>query len=106
MKHLGREGYRETVKECMRRTRIARDRINSNPLLRSAIEPVINIIGIKSKEVALDTLMLKLEAKGWSVSTSPFPPTLRLIVMPHVTEGALNAFLNDLDEAATTIPAE
>ncbi|RDE13484.1 MAG: tyrosine decarboxylase MfnA [Candidatus Thorarchaeota archaeon] len=106
MKHLGREGYRETVKECMRRTRIAKDRINRNPLLRSAIEPVINIIGIKSKEVALDTLVLRLEAKGWSVSTSPFPPTLRLIVMPHVTEGALNAFLNDLDEAATTIPAE
>lgn len=106
MKHLGREGYQEIVKECMRRTRIARDRINNNPLLGSAIEPVMNIIGIKSKEVPLEKLVHRLETKGWRPSTSPIPPTLRLIVMPHVTEGALNAFLNDLDEAATTIPAE
>lgn len=106
MKHLGREGYREIVKECMRRTHIALDRINHNPMLRSAIEPVLNIIGIMSKEVPLKRVVLKLEAKGWRVATSPVPPTLRLVIMPHVSEGPLNAFLNDLDEAATTIPAD
>jgi tyrosine decarboxylase/aspartate 1-decarboxylase len=106
MKHLGREGYREIVRECMRRTYIAVDRINHNPMLKSAIEPVMNIIGIMSKEVSLERVVLRLEAKGWRVATSPVPPTLRLVIMPHVSEGPLNAFLNDLEEAATTIPAE
>ncbi|MFW9957660.1 MAG: tyrosine decarboxylase MfnA [Candidatus Odinarchaeota archaeon] len=106
MKHLGREGYRMIVKECMRRTYIAKHRINHNPMLKSAIEPVMNIIGIMSKEVPLERVVLRLETKGWRVATSPVPPTLRLVIMPHVTEGSLNAFLNDLEEAATTIPAE
>jgi hypothetical protein len=46
-----------------------------------------------------------MELKGWRMSTSPLPPSIRLVVMPHITQGTLNAFFNDLDEAASIIPA-
>lgn len=106
MKHLGRQGYREIVKDCMRRTAIAKERISINPMLKSAINPVMNIIGVMSKEVPLELVVERLERKGWRVATSPTPKSLRLVIMPHVTDGALNAFMNDLDEAATVIPAD
>jgi tyrosine decarboxylase/aspartate 1-decarboxylase len=106
MKHLGREGYRSIVDGCMRRTRIAIERIEQNPMLTSAIRPVMNIIGIQSKEVKLQTIVNEMEKRNWRMATSPYPPTLRLVVMPHVTDGSLHAFFNDLDEISTTIPAE
>jgi hypothetical protein len=40
------------------------------------------------------------------MATSPLPPSLRLVIMPHVTTGALNAFFNDLNQVSTTIPAD
>ena len=105
MKHLGRKGYREIVATCMKRTDHVIHRIQQNPLLTTPIKPVMNIVGIQSREVSLDHIVEKMEARGWRMATSPFPPTLRLVVMPHVTEGAINAFFNDLDDISSTIPA-
>lgn len=105
MKHLGREGYRRNVKECMERTLLAKERIDDNPLLSLAIEPVMNMLAIESKEVPISTLVQEMEKRGWRMATSPIPLTLRLVIMPHMTTGALNAFFNDLEEVATTIPA-
>jgi tyrosine decarboxylase/aspartate 1-decarboxylase len=106
MKHLGREGYREIVADCMKRTAHAMGRIEDNPMIQSAIKPVMNLIGVESKEVPLDRVVGLMETRGWRMATSPLPPTLRLVIMPHVTEGALNAFFNDLDEVTTTIPPD
>jgi tyrosine decarboxylase/aspartate 1-decarboxylase len=106
MKHLGRSGYREIVRGCMAQTHLARERIEGNPLLELVIEPVMNILGIQSKEVPLPTIIMKMEKRGWRMAASPLPPSLRLVVMPHVTTGALNAFFNDLNEVSTTIPAD
>ncbi|MHA1924619.1 MAG: tyrosine decarboxylase MfnA [Candidatus Thorarchaeota archaeon] len=106
MRHLGRIGYREMVRSCMTRTQLGQERIEENPLLSLAIEPVMNILGIKSKEVPLDAIVNQMEKRGWRMATSPLPPSLRFVVMPHVTTGAMNAFFNDLDEVSTTVPAD
>ncbi|MHA2134714.1 MAG: tyrosine decarboxylase MfnA [Candidatus Thorarchaeota archaeon] len=103
MKHLGRSGYRSVVGECMRRTMMVKDRIENNPLLTLAIQPVMNILGIESKEVSIDMIAERMERRGWRMATSPKPPTIRLVVMPHMTDGSINAFLNDLDEISTTV---
>ena len=103
MKHLGREGYRQTVSECMKRTEYALRRIDQNPMLGTAIKPLMNLIGLVSKRTPLDNLVRKMEEKGWRLATSPLPPTLRLVIMPHVTEGALKAFFDDLDEVTSTM---
>jgi len=106
MKHLGREGYRKIVRDCMNRTMLGKERVDDNPLLSLAVDPVMNILGIESKEVPLDMIVKEMETKGWRMATSPIPPTIRVVVMPHVSTGALNAFFNDLDRASTTIPPD
>jgi tyrosine decarboxylase/aspartate 1-decarboxylase len=106
MNHLGREGYRQVVAGCMQVTDMLAERVMKNPMLDLAIKPVMNILGIKSREVPLETIVEKMEARGWRMATSPLPPTLRLVVMPHVTEGTANAFFNVLDEVSTTIPPD
>ena len=105
MKHLGKEGYRKVVAECMRRTEMAKERLETNPLLAQVIEPVMNIIGICSKERPIERITEEMEVKGWRMATSPIPKSIRLVIMPHVTDGAINVLFNDLDEVSTTIPA-
>ncbi|MHA2354739.1 MAG: tyrosine decarboxylase MfnA [Candidatus Thorarchaeota archaeon] len=106
MKHLGRVGYRNIVSDCMKRTQLGEERVEDNPLLELAIDPVMNILAIKSIELPIDSVVLKMEKRGWRMATSPLPQSLRLVIMPHVTTGAMNAFFNDLDEVSTTIPAD
>ncbi|MHA1882926.1 MAG: tyrosine decarboxylase MfnA, partial [Candidatus Thorarchaeota archaeon] len=105
MKHLGREGYRAIVRDCMKRTKIAKGRVDVSPLLKVAINPVMNIIGIQSIERPNEQIVVDMEKKGWNLAISPLPPTIRLVIMPHVTFGTLNAFFNDLDDIASTIPS-
>lgn len=85
---------------------LGKERVDDNPLLSLAVDPVMNILGIESKEVPLDMIVKEMETKGWRMATSPIPPTIRVVVMPHVSTGALNAFFNDLDRASTTIPPD
>jgi hypothetical protein len=66
----------------------------------------MNILGIMSKEVPLNVIVSEMEKRGWRMATSPLPPSLRLVVMPHVTTGAMNAFFNDLNDVSTTVPAD
>jgi tyrosine decarboxylase/aspartate 1-decarboxylase len=104
IKSLGRAGYRKVVNYCMQLTQHAKDRIETSGLLKLVIDPVMNVIGIVSREAHLDDVVSLMEMKGWRMATSPLPASIRLVVMPHITEGTLNAFFNDLDEAASIIP--
>ncbi|MHA1772219.1 MAG: tyrosine decarboxylase MfnA [Candidatus Thorarchaeota archaeon] len=104
MKHLGRKGYREIVRGCMEQTDYIMERVRHNPMLRAAIEPIMNIVGIESREVPVSTIIELMEKRGWRMAASPLPPTMRIVVMPHVTRGSINAFFNDLDDVSTTIP--
>jgi len=106
MKHLGRAGYRRTVRDCMDKTMLGKERVEDNPMLSLAIDPVMNILGIKSKEVPLEVVVKEMERKGWRMVTSPIPSSVRVVLMPHVSAGALNAFFNDLDRVSTTIPPD
>ncbi|MFX1604199.1 MAG: hypothetical protein ACFFCK_12015, partial [Promethearchaeota archaeon] len=103
---LGRAGYRRIVRDCMDRTMLAKERVEDNPMLSLAIDPIMNILGIKSKEVPLEVVVREMERKGWRMVTSPAPSSIRLVLMPHVSAGALNAFFNDLDRVSTTIPPD
>ncbi|MHA2380000.1 MAG: tyrosine decarboxylase MfnA [Candidatus Thorarchaeota archaeon] len=106
MKHLGRAGYRKTVRDCMDRTMLGKERVEDNLMLSLAIDPIMNILGIKSKEVPLEIVVKEMERKGWRMTTSPVPPSIRVVLMPHVSTGALNALFNDLDRVSTTIPSD
>lgn len=104
MKTLGRAGYRRIVRFCMSLIQHAKERVETSGLLKLVIDPVMNILGVIPREAPLEDVVSMMELKGWRMSTSPIPPSLRLVVMPHISEGILNAFFNDLDEAASIIP--
>ena len=90
---LGREGYRRIVAQCMRHTRTIADRAKEGGL-DLAIEPVMNIVGIRVRDV--EAVQRALDARGWKVSTARHPPALRVVVMPHITAKVADAFADDL----------
>jgi len=97
LRHMGREGYRRTVKRCMQMTfRLASglERIDG---LRLVTRPTLNIVGIKSKGLSTELLAQTLRRRGWAVAL--FPDHIRIVVMPHVTASHIDVFLEDLNDA-------
>lgn len=90
---LGREGYRRNVEECMRRTR-SLARAVKDMGLSLVTEPVTNILAVKLK----DPIGVKehLERRGWHLSVTKHPEALRLVMMPHVTDEALDVLIEDM----------
>jgi len=93
MRSLGREGYAKIVSRCMKNTRtiVARAR---EAEIEPVVEPVMNIAAFPVPDV--ESAQRGLDASGWKVSTSPNPPALRIVVMPHITAKAAAAFADDL----------
>jgi len=93
MTHLGREGYKKIVKRCISMTHSlvggARG-LGIKPL----IEPVMNIVALDVPN--LDEVRKKLRDKGWNTSITRSPRAMRLIIMPHLSEDAVEMFISDL----------
>lgn len=91
MVSLGRDGYRRIVKDCMANTRLLaegfRD-LGAEPI----IEPVMNILGVRAKDVP--AAVAAFAGRGWNVSTTRIP-SLRFVVMPHVTKAKVGELLDD-----------
>jgi tyrosine decarboxylase/aspartate 1-decarboxylase len=94
LKYLGREGYRRVVGQCMRLTRSLAERIPTIKGLNVVTEPTMNIIGFKSERSDIRQIAQELRVRGWAVSL--FPSYIRIAVMPHVKEGHIERFLEDL----------
>lgn len=95
MTHLGREGYREIVENCMKMTGRLVEGVREfgvEPL----IEPVMNIAALDVPE--LENTRKKLRSKGWMTSITRAPKAMRLIVMPHLSEEALELFISDFED--------
>lgn len=93
MMHLGEEGYRKIVERCMKITDMlvegARE-IGVEPLL----SPVMNIVALDVPDI--DEVRKKLRIKGWTTSITRNPKGMRLIIMPHIDEKTIEAFISDL----------
>jgi len=94
MKHLGKDGYRRIVDQCMELTDMvvagARE-IGIEPL----IEPVMNVVALDVPDADLVRKRLRKEF-GWQVSITRTPRALRLVLMPHLTTENIELFLHDL----------
>lgn len=96
MKHLGRKGYRKIVKNCMRLTlKLARE-IPKIAGLRTATEPTMNIVGLKSEEFDIRRIAEELRLRKWAIAL--FPHHIRIVIMPHVQEPHIEELLQDLNE--------
>jgi len=93
MRYLGKDGYRLIVKECMDHTVLLTNKMKALGL-EPVIEPVLNIATFKVPDA--QTARKRLCDMGWFISTTSGPEALRMVVMPHVTEGVIDAFAADL----------
>lgn len=93
--HLGREGYRKIVKECMRLTLRLAEEIPRITGLKLTIEPTMNVIGLTSDSFNVQQIAQELREKGWAVSL--FPDHIRIVIMPHVKEMHVQRLLQDLN---------
>ncbi|MBU4076708.1 MAG: tyrosine decarboxylase MfnA [Euryarchaeota archaeon] len=95
MTHLGQEGYRKIVSNCMKMTRRLVEEVREfgvEPL----IDPVMNIVALDVP--SLEEVRKRLRAKGWSTSITRSPRAMRLVIMPHLKDEALTRFIRDLKE--------
>ncbi len=95
MKYLGREGYKKISNQCMEITKLLYEGIIESGF-EVVTEPQLNIVAFKSKNLSVDELARRLENLGWAVSKSSYPRAIRVIVMPHIKEKHVKAFIEDL----------
>nr|QNO53081.1 L-tyrosine/L-aspartate decarboxylase [Methanosarcinales archaeon ANME-1 ERB6] len=96
LKYFSNEGLKKIVSECMELTRTlvqGAKAIGISPV----IEPVMNVVTLSFPAAEVDRVANALEAKGWRVSVTRVPKALRLVIMPHVKEETVKAFLDDLE---------
>lgn len=100
MMHLGREGYIKIVNRCMGLTsRLVEGARESG--IQPLIDPVMNIVALDVP--GLDRVRKELREKGWFTSITRTPRTMRLIIMPHMSEEAIDMFVSDLGLCLKTI---
>jgi len=93
MRYLGKDGYRLIVKRCMDNTMLLHKKMRALGL-EPVIKPVLNIVTFKVPDA--QTARKRLCDTGWFVSTTSRPEALRMVVMPHVTEEVIEAYVADL----------
>jgi len=94
MKHLGKEGYQQVVNKCMKLTNLLLDE-TKNIGVKPVIDPVMNIVALSVEEPKKIRTELATQF-GWQVSVTKQPSSIRLVVMPHMTEENILAFVRDL----------
>jgi tyrosine decarboxylase/aspartate 1-decarboxylase len=95
MRSLGREGYTRIVSDCMDVTAHALARARKMGL-EPVIEPVMNILCLRVADPK--GMQEALDRRGWKVSVARNPPSLRLVVMPHVTKQMVDSMFADMEE--------
>jgi tyrosine decarboxylase/aspartate 1-decarboxylase len=95
LRHLGKEGYRNIVRRCMTLTHKLADQIRQVEGVDLMVQPVTNVLGIKSDVIQVRRIAQKLREKGWAVSL--FPRHIRIVVMPHISAEHIESFLHDLE---------
>jgi tyrosine decarboxylase/aspartate 1-decarboxylase len=96
LEHLGYNGYKNVVAECMRLTNLCVERAAEFGVY-PVIEPIMNVVAFRLPH--LSKVALKLTARKWHVSI--MDNALRLVIMPHLTESVLVEFMDDLEEIVT-----
>jgi tyrosine decarboxylase/aspartate 1-decarboxylase len=94
---LGREGFRNTVKHCIKLTKLLSSGLESLGF-KLVTQPTLNIAGFRCSNSKL--LSETLRQRGWFVSYVPRLDCVRIVVMPHLKNRHITAFLKDLSEIA------
>jgi len=96
LKHLGIEGYQKIVKSCMNVTQQLEKGIERIENVELATKPVINIVGITSKNLDICQIDQELRKLKWALGK--FTNILRVVIMPHIKTQHIEQFLTDLEQ--------
>ena len=91
-KHLGIKGYKKIVERCMRNTAILADGLQGAGF-KLVVEPKLNIVTFRSENTR--AMAANLRQKGWFVSYIPRYDCIRVVLMPHIKQQHVQAFLRD-----------
>lgn len=94
MRSLGREGYLKIIGDCMGVTSHALGKARKLGL-EPVMEPVMNILCLYVPDPKKVQKML--DERGWKVSISRNPSSLRLVMMPHVTKASIDGLFVELE---------
>jgi tyrosine decarboxylase/aspartate 1-decarboxylase len=94
---LGREGFRNIVKRCIKLTEFLSLELESQGF-KLVSRPTLNIVAFRCANSKL--LIERLRERGWFVSYIPRLDCVRIVVMPHLRKQHIVAFLKDLSEIA------
>jgi tyrosine decarboxylase/aspartate 1-decarboxylase len=90
---LGRDGYRDIVKQCMVNTAFLVEKLREFEF-SLVVEPTLNVVAFRSKNT--QQLFEDMQKKGWFLSYVPRLDCIRVVVMPHTQKAHLAAFLLEL----------
>jgi len=94
---LGRPGYAAVVKTAMDTTAWLTAALRSVPGARPVFDPApLNVVGVATPGRETGAVVAELRRRGWALSQ--WEGFFRIVVMPHVTQPVLEAFLADLKE--------
>lgn len=93
LKHLGKEGYKESAQRCIELTKYLAEEIKKLSL-ELVMEPVLNIVTFKVKSA--EKVVSCLKKRGWVVSLPTYPKSVRIVVMPHIKKQHIKNFLKEL----------
>lgn len=97
MEHLGVEGYTAVVRECLRVT----DHLVKGLYAAGfppVMEPPLNLVAFRVEDPR--EARIRLRERGFLLSLAPLNGGLKVVVQPHVTQEAIDAFLAVLPECA------
>ena len=97
LNYYGKEGYTKIVSEAISLTRYTYNQLMKMENIQVTCEPELNIVSFKSDKLGVEDLKQELLKKGWRVSISVYPHTIRLVLMPHVKKIHIDNFLKDLE---------
>ena len=100
MRHLGREGYRNIVKNCLENTEYIVKKA-AEIGVRPVVKPYMNIVSFRFRDI--EAVRREMERFGWALSVSKNPAGLRIVVMPHVTREVIDEFIDDLKNVITVL---
>lgn len=96
--YLGKEGYKNIVKECMEATSYFMKRINEIPGIKVVVKPIMNIIGITTENgEKVEIIDEELRKKKWKLGLFNNLKILRAVIMPHVKKEHIDKFCIDLE---------
>jgi len=102
MTHLGREGYRRSVRDVLDVVRIICEGVDRIDGLRLVAPPLITVVNITSDTLDMEKVYRGLRRRGWGSTFGELKgrPHIRLSIHPSRDRAHAEGFVRALDEAA------